>query len=187
MNQLFRGYDRSVRPRYNSSETVEVLVRFSLQQLNDLVSDRIYITCPPPVGLVADIGIMLFDHQSVHQSINFSVWSWYLPKIYLDSFHPANTARIEREGNCACWGLMNFGLPSTHNCQRIVRFLYFLYMYFDLHTVHSSSLLVTLHFQNISINFRYLTQEESPNVLHVSFGATFTLAYFLHNPMSKSI
>lgn len=37
MRKLFKHYERSVRPRWNSSETVLVNVRFSLQQINDLV------------------------------------------------------------------------------------------------------------------------------------------------------
>jgi len=43
MHQLFdiSGYDASVRPRRNSSETVVVDVRFNLQQINDLVRVRV--------------------------------------------------------------------------------------------------------------------------------------------------
>ena len=36
---LFHDYDTSVRPRYNSSQTVNVSVRFSLQQIYDLVRE----------------------------------------------------------------------------------------------------------------------------------------------------
>jgi len=37
MERLFRRHDRTVRPRLNSSQTVDVAIRFSLQQINDLV------------------------------------------------------------------------------------------------------------------------------------------------------
>lgn len=43
MQQLFSNYDRRVRPRRNSSQTVNVQIRFNLQQINDLV--RLYINC----------------------------------------------------------------------------------------------------------------------------------------------
>jgi hypothetical protein len=38
MNRLFGQYDTTVRPRHDSSQTVDVAIRFSLQQINDLVS-----------------------------------------------------------------------------------------------------------------------------------------------------
>lgn len=38
VKDLFRHYDTSVRPRYDSSDNVEVTIRFSLQQIYDLVS-----------------------------------------------------------------------------------------------------------------------------------------------------
>ncbi len=43
--KLFRGYDTTVRPRFNSMDTVTVSVRFSLQQIYDLVGNLLHLTC----------------------------------------------------------------------------------------------------------------------------------------------
>lgn len=66
MDQLFHHYDQSVRPRRNSSQTVNVQVRFNLQQINDLVRDL------PAFSLLVDycqlititIGHISYDYAS---------------------------------------------------------------------------------------------------------------------------
>jgi len=61
MKQLFDNYnyDRTVRPRRNSSETVTVDVRFNLQQINDMVSELFDVSVLIPLMTVAIIIIII--------------------------------------------------------------------------------------------------------------------------------
>ena len=56
IRKLFRGYDTTVRPRFDSSDTVTVEVRFSLQQIYDLVS-------------VLNIEILISSEQTIRQLV----------------------------------------------------------------------------------------------------------------------
>ena len=53
VGMLLENYERTARPRYNSSDVVEIMVRFSLQQIYDLVSKK--FTFFTATGKITDI------------------------------------------------------------------------------------------------------------------------------------
>jgi len=76
VKELFKYYDPTVRPRYNSSHTVNVRVRFSLQQINDLVSITIIsfiATCWSDTRESNDVIVLLIIYK--FQCVNNNIFS----------------------------------------------------------------------------------------------------------------
>ena len=68
MGKLLDGYEQTARPRYNSSEVVDILVRFSLQQIYDLVSST-WVTSP--ANHIDKIIINLNHDVAFETAVNF--------------------------------------------------------------------------------------------------------------------